>query len=59
LGGEGEWSVSCPGLFIPCERVPVTHWIIGWERKETEKILVMNPGGKRPFGRTKDRWKMM
>jgi len=26
----GEWSVSCPGHFIPRERGPGTHWIGGW-----------------------------
>jgi hypothetical protein len=26
----GEWSASRPGRFIPWERAPVTHWILGW-----------------------------
>jgi hypothetical protein len=26
----GEWSVSCPGHFIPRERAPSTCWIGGW-----------------------------
>jgi hypothetical protein len=26
----GEWSASRPGLFIPGERAPGTHWIGGW-----------------------------
>jgi hypothetical protein len=26
----GEWSVSCPGRFIPGERALTTQWIGGW-----------------------------
>jgi hypothetical protein len=26
----GEWSVSCPGRFIPGERAPGAHFVGGW-----------------------------
>jgi hypothetical protein len=26
----GEWSASFPGRYIPRERAPGTHWIVGW-----------------------------
>jgi len=26
----GEWSVSRPGRFNPCERAPSTYWIGNW-----------------------------
>jgi hypothetical protein len=28
----GEWSASRPGLLMPRERAPDTHWIGGWAR---------------------------
>jgi len=27
---RGEWLSSCPGHFIPRERVPAIHWLGGW-----------------------------
>jgi hypothetical protein len=54
----GEWSVSCPGRFIPGETAPSTHWIGGWLNPRAglddveKKILLTLPGLKlRPLGR--------
>jgi hypothetical protein len=41
----GEWSASCPGRFIPRERVLSTHWIGGWVDPEERKFLTL-PGLK-------------
>jgi hypothetical protein len=30
-----DWSVSRPGSFIPGERTPGTHWIVGWVGSRT------------------------
>jgi hypothetical protein len=50
----GEWSVPCPGRFIPCEIVPGTHWIRGWvgprasldivDKRKSCSCQVSNPG---------------
>jgi hypothetical protein len=30
-----EWSASRPGHFIPEERIPGSHWIVGWMNPRT------------------------
>jgi hypothetical protein len=54
----GEWSASCPGRFIPWERVTGTHWIGGWvnhraglDDVEKRKFLTLPGLELRPLGR--------
>jgi len=44
LPNGGVWPASQPGLFIPGERAPDSHWIGSWEgpRAGLEAVICQN-----------------
>jgi hypothetical protein len=54
----GEWSASSPGIFIPGEGAPGTHWVgcgmdprVGMDNVEEKKFLTLLGPELRALGR--------